>query len=57
MVTELRYFARNKLSKSLVHKENLSLIWQIVSKLGILSREEGQLFEFELTRRQTLIGL
>ena len=35
-VTDMRYFARSKLSKSLVHKKNFSLIWQVVFKLGYL---------------------
>ena len=26
--TDMRYFARSKFSKSLVHKKNFSLIWQ-----------------------------
>ena len=32
--TDMRYFPRSKLSRSLVHKKNFSLIWQVVLKLG-----------------------
>ena len=32
--TDMRYFARSKFSRSLVHKKNFSLIWQVVFKLG-----------------------
>ena len=32
--TDMRYFAKSKLSRSLVHKKNFSLIWQVVFKLG-----------------------
>ena len=35
-VTDTRYFARSKLCRSLVHKKNFSLIWQVVFKLGYL---------------------
>ena len=29
-----RYFARSKFFRSLVHKKNFSMIWQVVFKLG-----------------------
>ena len=29
--TVMRYFARSKFSRSLLHKKNFSLIWQVVS--------------------------
>ena len=32
--TDMRYFERSKLSKSLVRKKNFSLIQQVVFKLG-----------------------
>ena len=32
-MTDMRYFARSKFSRSLVHKKNFSLIWQVVLKL------------------------
>ena len=34
--TDMRCFTRIKLSRSLVHKKNFSLIWQVVFKLGYL---------------------
>ena len=34
--TDMRYFARTKLSRSLVHKKNFSLIWQVDFNLGYL---------------------
>ena len=34
--TDMRYFARSKFSRSLVHKKNISLICQVVFKLGYL---------------------
>ena len=33
-VTNMRYFARRKISRRLVHKKNFSLMWQVVFKLG-----------------------
>ena len=30
--TDMRYFARSKFSRSLVHKKNFSLIWQVIFK-------------------------
>ena len=39
-VTDMRYFARSKFSKSLVHKRNFSLIWQVVFKLGYVFCQE-----------------
>ena len=35
-VTDMRYFARSKLFRRLVHKKNFSLIWPVVFKLGYL---------------------
>ena len=32
--TDMRYFAKSKFPRSLVHKRNFSLIWQAVFKLG-----------------------
>ena len=32
--TDMRYFAKNKVSMSLVHKKSFSFIWQVVFKLG-----------------------
>ena len=39
-VTDMRYFARSKLSRNLVHKKNFSLIWQVVFKLGYVFCQE-----------------
>ena len=39
-VKDMRYFARSKFSKSLVHKRNFSLIWQAVFKLGYVFCQE-----------------
>ena len=39
-VTDMRYFARNKFSRSLVHKKNFSLIWQVVFELGYVFCQE-----------------
>ena len=33
-VTDMRYFASSKFSRSLVHKKNSSLMWQVVFNLG-----------------------
>ena len=33
-VTDMRYFARSKFPRSLVHNKNVSLKWQVVFKLG-----------------------
>ena len=38
--TDMRYFARSKLSKSLVHKKNFSLMQQVVFKLGYVFCQE-----------------
>ena len=38
--TDMRYFARSKFSRSLVHKKNFSLIWQVVFKLGYVFCQE-----------------
>ena len=32
--TDMKFFARSKLSKSFVHKKQFGLIWQLVFKLG-----------------------
>ena len=42
-VTDMRYFAWSKLSRSLVHKKNFSLIWQVVFKLGYIFYPEGRI--------------
>ena len=39
-VTDMRYFVRSKFSRSLVHKKNFSLIWQVVFKLGYVFCQE-----------------
>ena len=39
-VTDMRYLARSKFSRSLVHKKNFSLIWQLVFKLGYIFCQE-----------------
>ena len=38
--TDMRYFARSKFSKSLVHKKNFRLIWQVVFELGYVFCQE-----------------
>ena len=38
--TDVRYFARSKFSKSLVHKEHFNSIWQVAFKLGYLVCQE-----------------
>ena len=38
--TDTRYFTRSKLSRSLVHKKNFNLMWQVVLKLGYLFCQE-----------------
>ena len=38
--TDIRYFARSKFSRSLVHKKNFSVIWQLVFKLGYVFCQE-----------------
>ena len=47
--TDMRYFARSKFSRSLVHRKKLSLIRQVVLKLGYVFCQERQdtSFEFE----------
>ena len=35
-VTDMRYFARSEFFRSLVHKKNFGLMWQVVFKLGNL---------------------
>ena len=39
----MRYFARNKFSRSLAHKRNFGLIWHVVFKLGYLFVKGGRL--------------
>ena len=39
-VTDMRYFAGIKFSRSLVHKKNFSLIWQVVFKLRYVFCQE-----------------
>ena len=39
-VTDMRYFAWIKFSRSLVHKKNFSLIWQVVFKLRYVFCQE-----------------
>ena len=36
----MRYFAKSKLSRSLVHKKNFSLIQQVAFKLGYVFYQE-----------------
>ena len=45
----MRYFARSKLSRSLVEKRNFNLICQVVFKLGYLFDQERKdtSYEFE----------
>ena len=38
--TDMRYFARSKFSRSLVHKKKFSLIWQRFFRLGYVFCEE-----------------
>ena len=38
--TDMRYFAKSKFSRSLVHKKSFSLIWQVVFKLGYVFCQE-----------------
>ena len=38
--TDMRYFARSKLSRSFVQKKNFRVIWQLVFKLGYLLGQE-----------------
>ena len=42
-VTDMRYFARSKLSRSLVHKKNFSLTRQLVFKLRYLFFKRGSI--------------
>ena len=39
--TDIKYFAGNKFFRSLVHKKNFSLIWQVVLKLGYIFCQES----------------
>ena len=52
--TDMRYFARSEFSRSLVHKKNFTLIWQVVFGLGYVFCQErwDTSFEFEWTRRK-----
>ena len=47
--TDVRYFARSKLSRSLIHRKNFSVLWQVVFKLGYVFCQErwDTSFEFE----------
>ena len=56
-VTDMRYFARSKFSRSLVHKKNVSLIWHVVFKLGHVFRHERKdtSLEFEWIRRKVVM--
>ena len=47
--TDVRYFARSKLSRSLIHRKNFSVLWQVVFKLGYAFCQErwDTSFEFE----------
>ena len=38
--TDMRYFAKNKFSRSVVHKKNFGLIWEVLFKLGYLFFQE-----------------
>ena len=38
--TDVRYYARSKLSMSLVHDKIFSLIWQVVFNLGHIFSQE-----------------
>ena len=46
-VTNMRYFARSKFSRSLVHKRNFSLIQKVVFKLEYVFCQERQVTYFE----------
>ena len=52
--TDMRYSARIKFSRSLVHRKNFSLIWRVVFKLGyVLCQERSDTSsEFEWTLRK-----
>ena len=39
-VTDLRYYVRSKFSRSLVHWKDLTLIWEVVFKLGYVFCQE-----------------
>ena len=57
--TNMGYFARSKFSRSLVHKKNFSLIWQVIFKLGYLFYQEryDTSSEFEWTRRKSQVTI
>ena len=38
--TDMRYFARSKFSRGLVHKKNFSLTWKVVFNLGYVFYQE-----------------
>ena len=38
--TDMRYFAKSKFSRSLVHKKNIGLLWEVLFKLGYLFFQE-----------------
>ena len=53
--TDIRYFARSKRSRGLVHIKYFNLIWKVVFKLEYLfcqERHDTFEFEFEWTRRK-----
>ena len=67
---DIRYFARNKLSRILFHKKNCSLIWQVVFKLKYLFCQEvsiviifwgflifKQIFFSPQVKRRVIIGI
>ena len=41
--TDMRYFARSKFSRSIVHKKYFSLIWQLVFKLRYYFVRRGRI--------------
>ena len=40
---DMRYFARSKFSKSVVHKKHFSVIWQVVLKLDAYFVKSGRI--------------
>ena len=46
--TDMRYFAENKVSMSLVHKKGFSFIWQVVFKLGAYFVMRGRILLLRL---------
>ena len=41
--TDVTYFARSKFSRSIVHKKDIILTWQLVFKLGYLFYKGGRI--------------